>query len=312
MNTTMRSRWAAIGAAIAVTFGAGGIGITHAVTDSGERPIYLPIEPCRLADLRPAPDQVGPRSGPLGAGEQYDLSGWGSVGDCTLPSDTAGLALNVTALGATLPTFLALFPADAADIPNASNLNPVPGQPPTPNAVNVDLDAAGMFSIYNLQGNVNVIIDVVGIYDDHNHDDRYLKQADSIVLMHSTSVIEDHSTGDTVDSVGAGAALKGGYANIGITAPASIGGVQYRLDSIEYCVRAFTGDARITRVNIWREGLEDPNTANDDTTTRSVEGCYTVAGETGDPAFAYDVQWYMGGAGTVRVSGLRSTWVPVT
>jgi hypothetical protein len=178
MNTNgSRSRWAAVGAVLAITLGAGGIGITHATTSSGEKPVFKPIEPCRLADLRPAPFQVGPRPAPLAPNETYTLSGWGAVGECTLPTGTTGLALNVTAVGATKDTFLTFFPA-ASTRPNASNLNPSPGQPPTPNAVNIDIDAAGQFSVYNLDGNVNVIIDVVGVYDDHNHDDRYYTEAE--------------------------------------------------------------------------------------------------------------------------------------
>ena len=167
-SSLIRTRWAAIGAAVAVSLGAGGIGITQATTSTGEMPIYIPIEPCRLADTRPAPDTIGPRATPLGTGETYTLSGWGTVGDCSLPNATTGLSLNATGIGATLPTFVTLYPADST-LPTASHLNLVPGQPPTPNAVNVDLDTTGEFSIYNLQGNVNIIIDVVGYYDDHTH-----------------------------------------------------------------------------------------------------------------------------------------------
>ena len=167
MSTHMsRSRWAAIGAAVAVTLGAGGIGITHATTSSGERPIYIPIEPCRLADNRPA--GIGPDT-------SVTFDGWGTVGDCTLPANTARLALNVTAVGATQQTNLRFYPADAA-VPGTANLNPTPGAPPTPNAVNVDLDAAGKFNVYNKFGTVAVVIDVMGYYDDHNHDDRYLQK----------------------------------------------------------------------------------------------------------------------------------------
>ena len=165
--SVLRTRWAAIGAAVAVSLGAGGIGITQATTSSGEMPIYQPIEPCRLADTRPE-FQVGPRTTPIATDEAYTLTGWGTVGQCTLPGDSTALSLNVTAVDATLPTFLTLFPADSTR-PNASHLNPTPGQPPTPNAVNVDLDASGEFFVYNRFGAVHVIIDVVGYYDDHIH-----------------------------------------------------------------------------------------------------------------------------------------------
>ena len=173
----IRTRWAAVGAAVAITLGAGGIGITHATTSSGEKAIYKPINPCRLADLRPAPNTVGPRTSGLGPDEVYTLDGWGAVGDCTLPTGTTGLALNVTAVGPTAATFLRLWPAGETQ-PTTSNLNPTPGQPPTPNAVNVGLSATGEFSVFNRFGTVAVIIDVVGVYDDHNHDDRYYSKAE--------------------------------------------------------------------------------------------------------------------------------------
>ncbi len=138
--------------------------------------MFVPITPCRLADLRPAPDTVGPRSAALGPAETYTLSGWGTVGNCTLPSGTAALSLNVTALNPSAATYLTLFPADATR-PLTANLNPTPGQPPTPNAVTVDLNSTGQFSIYNLAGDVGVVVDVVGYYDDHDHDDRYYTKA---------------------------------------------------------------------------------------------------------------------------------------
>ena len=42
-----RARWAAIGAAVAVTIGAGGIMSASASIDSGERTVFVPITPCR-------------------------------------------------------------------------------------------------------------------------------------------------------------------------------------------------------------------------------------------------------------------------
>jgi hypothetical protein len=199
----IRTRWAAIGAAIAVTLGGGGLGLAYATTSTGERAIYLPIQPCRLVDTRPSPDTVGPRATPLGAGETFSLAGWGTVGNCVLPTGTAGLALNVTAVGATLPTFLTFWPSSEPR-PLSSNLNPSPGQPPTPNAVNVDLSPAGQFSVFNLAGSVNLIVDVVGIYDDHNHDDRYYTKAqvDSLIAPLHNSVAA-FAGGDQLIDLGA-------------------------------------------------------------------------------------------------------------
>ncbi len=171
-NTSLlRTRWAAIGAAVAVTLGTGGLAVVDATVTSGERTVFVAITPCRLVDTRPA-STVGPKSSPVGPAETHTVTAHGTNGDCTIPANAVALSLNVTALGATTPTFLAIWPAGATR-PDASSLNPSPGQPPTPNAVTTDLSIDGRFSIFNLQGNVDVLVDVNGYYADHNHDDRY-------------------------------------------------------------------------------------------------------------------------------------------
>ncbi len=184
-----RSRWAAIGAAIAVTLGAGGVGISQATTSSGEKPVYIPLDaPCRLADNRPAG---------IGSEASATFDGWGTVGECTLPSGTSGLALNVTAVDATQQTNLRFYPADVP-VPATANLNPTPGAPPIPNAVNVGLDATGKFKVFNKFGNVAIIIDVMGVYDDHNHDDRYYTEAEVDAALLRTAGVEFSRTAGTI------------------------------------------------------------------------------------------------------------------
>ncbi|MEP7114685.1 MAG: hypothetical protein ABI862_15570 [Ilumatobacteraceae bacterium] len=57
-STLTRSRWAGIGAAVAVSLGAGGIGfIAHAANSATSS--FVSITPCRLFDTRPAPANVG-------------------------------------------------------------------------------------------------------------------------------------------------------------------------------------------------------------------------------------------------------------
>ncbi|MEL6893542.1 MAG: hypothetical protein AAFP84_18260 [Actinomycetota bacterium] len=81
--------------------------------------------------------------------------------------------MNVTAIDASEPTFLVVW-ANGAPQPNASNLDPVPGQPPTPNAVTSEVNSLGELAIFNLAGTVDVLADVNGYYLDHDHDDQYL------------------------------------------------------------------------------------------------------------------------------------------
>ena len=177
-----RIRWAAIGAAVAVTLGAGGIGVVRATVTSGERPVFISITPCRLVDTRPAPTTVGTRATPLQPAETATFTVHGTNGNCTIPAGALAIDANVTITAPTSDGFLSVFPADAA-LPNASSLNWSAGQAPTPNAVTVDLSTDGKVNVFNERGTVNVIIDIVGYYEDHNHDDRYL-QLGPIVMSH--------------------------------------------------------------------------------------------------------------------------------
>lgn len=180
-GTTSRARWAAIGAAIAVSLGAGGVAVTNAIVSTGERAVFIPIAPCRLFDLRPAPDLVGPRSAPLGPGETFTQAVRGTNGNCTIPADATAVSMNVTAVGGTAASFLTIWPSDVAPRPLASNLNWVPGSAPTPNKVDVKLAADGSINLFNLTGSVVVLADVVGYYADHNHDDRYFTETETDV-----------------------------------------------------------------------------------------------------------------------------------
>ncbi len=178
--TRLRARWAAIGAAVAVTLGAGTIATVNATQTSGERLTYVPTEPCRLIDTRPEPEfNTGPRNTPLGPADTFTVTARGAQGQCSasqLPADAAALALNITAVAPTQISFLTVWATGTR--PDASSLNPTVGQPPAPNAVTTELSPTGTFNLYNNAGDVHVIVDVVGNFVDHNHDDRYYTKAE--------------------------------------------------------------------------------------------------------------------------------------
>ncbi len=164
---------AAIAAALGVgvslgTLSVGTLGIGHASEPVGAV-TYVPITPCRLLDTRPATDNVGNRNTPIGGGQTHVVAAHGDNGNCKgIPATSAGLALNVTALNATAPTFLTIWPDGAAQ-PFTANLNPTPGEPPTPNAVVTGVSANGRFDIFNLAGAVDVVVDVFGYFTAHQH-----------------------------------------------------------------------------------------------------------------------------------------------
>jgi len=168
-----RSRWAVVGAVAAVVTGAGGLSSsTSAVVESGERTVYVPISPCRLLDTRSGASNVGARSTPIGAGETFATAVRGNNGSCSIPAGAVGIGTNVTIDNPTSASFLSIRPSDAPPA-TASNLNWIANQAPTPNAVTTKLSADGRISIFNNSGTVDVIIDIVGYYEDHNFDDRY-------------------------------------------------------------------------------------------------------------------------------------------
>jgi hypothetical protein len=143
---------------------------------SGDRPVLVPIESCRLADTRPA-FNVGPRTAPLGPAETYSLNTQQAGTECSgdIPATASAIAANVTAPESTGESFITLWAEGS--LPNGSTLNPQAGQLVF-NAATIDLAADNSFLVYNNANNVHVIIDVVGYYENHNHDDRYYTETE--------------------------------------------------------------------------------------------------------------------------------------
>ena len=218
MKDLIRTKWAAVGAAIAVTLGAGGVSLTQAAISSGEKPVYVALDaPCRLVDTRPG-STIGPKNTPIAAGEAnaYEILVTGANGNCTgglaIPADAVAVAANVTAIApvatATGRSYFTVYPGDAA-LPTTSNLNFLNGAPPAPNKVDVGLSATGTIKIYNNEGSAHAAVDVFGYYVDHNHDDRYYTEGevDSAIAAATTAVPQPAAFG-YVDAAGA---LQGGY-----------------------------------------------------------------------------------------------------
>ena len=149
---------------------------------------FVPVTPCRLFDYRPAPDQVGPRSAPLGPAEVFTQQVTGGTGDCSgdleIPTDAVAVAMNVTAVGPTAQTNIRVFPADLTEVPTVSNLNVSAGQAPFPNKVDVKLSPDGAIKLFNQFGSVSLLADVVGYYTDAT-----LKQTVSDIETSSRSSI---------------------------------------------------------------------------------------------------------------------------
>lgn len=160
-RTATAVRSLALGTVLGLIASAGTIALVGA-SDAPMAASFVPITPCRLMDTRPT-STVGPRNTPLGANETYTAQVTGSNGQCTIPAEATAIVINVTGVSPTARTFVTLFPADASK-PNASNLNFVAGQSPTPNLVTVTLSATGAVKLYNSAGTVHLLGDIAGYY----------------------------------------------------------------------------------------------------------------------------------------------------
>lgn len=160
MRTLVRSRWAAIGAAVAVTLGAGGlVGVNAANTSS----TLVPITPTRILDTRSG-DRVGSLD-MAGDSEPYRLKITGA-GDIPTTGVT-GVSLNVTAVDTQANDYggyVTIYPCASTSSakPDVSNLNFVSGQT-LANAVTVPVSGDGYVCLY-VYGTAHLLADANGFY----------------------------------------------------------------------------------------------------------------------------------------------------
>jgi hypothetical protein len=166
-----RSRWAAIGAAVAVTFGAGGLVAVNAAGGVGSTTVLT--DPARVLDSRD-PVNVG-LAGPFASRVSQKLQITGSIPTTTgattvVPAGATGVLLNVTAVVPAAAGFISIRPGDATGLPSTSSLNFTAGQI-VPNAVLVALPTGGAnagkiditYDAFGASGpTTDILIDVVG------------------------------------------------------------------------------------------------------------------------------------------------------
>lgn len=162
----VRVRWAAIGAAVAVTLGAGGlVGAGATSSSSSADATLVPVSPVRILDTRP-----GDRVGDLTDGASITVQVTGevaTVGQGTkqvVPAGASAVVGNLTVVDTQANEyggFATMYPCDATR-PDASNLNFVSGVT-VANSVAVPLSAVGTVCVY-LYGTAHVLLDVSGYY----------------------------------------------------------------------------------------------------------------------------------------------------
>ncbi|MDH4146304.1 MAG: hypothetical protein OEY23_14175 [Acidimicrobiia bacterium] len=130
---------------------------THDLWTAGELGGFVPITPARVLDTRPT-TAMGERET-----RNTPVSSVSSV-----PANAQSIVVNVTLLNASGPTYVTLW--GDGPLPGTSNLN-VALDPERPfdaqkisNVVTTRLDASGNLNVYNHDGTVDVLVDVIGYY----------------------------------------------------------------------------------------------------------------------------------------------------
>jgi hypothetical protein len=126
---------------------------------------YTPLAtPFRIFDTRPK-TCIQCSGGELVAGATRTVSITAYTDPTThenVPPGATAVVINVTAVAGTAASLLAVYPAGTGQ-PTASNLNFAAGTI-TPNLVTVTLGESGAITIYNADGDVNVLADVEGYF----------------------------------------------------------------------------------------------------------------------------------------------------
>ena len=153
-----------VAAGLAAATVTGVVVIQQVSASGGTSSVFVPIQPCRLADTRRAPDNVGVRNTPVGQGEAVTFQVSGVNGKCSIPGTATAIGGNLTAVGPTAGGFLTAYPTGGTR-PLTSNLNFSAGNAPIANAFTVALSAGGALNLFNNAGRVDAIIDINGYYE---------------------------------------------------------------------------------------------------------------------------------------------------
>lgn len=157
-STSTRARWAAIGAAVAVTLGSSGLFVVSAA--SGPASSFVPVDPARILDTRDGTDIGLP--GPFVSAVSQNLRITGDIESTTgvgtfVPVGATAVTLNVTVVFPQADGFLSIRPGNATGPARTSSLNFGAGET-TPNSVTVQLPTTGPNA-----GEIDIVYDALGV-----------------------------------------------------------------------------------------------------------------------------------------------------
>jgi hypothetical protein len=171
---SLRIRWAAIGAAVAVSLGGGVTLFAQAGAAPATSSTFVSVSPVRVLDTR---DAVVLWAGPFVTGVPHDVKVTGAIPTSSgtqtvMPSGATGVVLNVTVVNSTADGYVSVRPADAVGAPQTSNIN-FEARKTVANSITVNLPTsgpdAGTFEVWfdsmGVAGaTADILVDVTGYY----------------------------------------------------------------------------------------------------------------------------------------------------
>jgi hypothetical protein len=213
--------------------------------------LYTTTGPCRLFDTRSSGLCTGaptltPGKIPAAGTLAVKVTGAGGV-----PTNATAVVLNLTAVGATKPTYITAWPGGATQ-PTVSNLN-VNNANPVPNLAIVPVGAGGVVNFFNAGGTVNLIGDVAGYF------------IPSTGARYSTTgpcrVFDSRLGGGNCSGAAAfpaGPIAAGGVLKVKV---AGVGGVPSTATAVVINLTA-VGATKSTYVTAWADGSPQPTVSN--------------------------------------------------
>jgi hypothetical protein len=175
-SSLLRTRWSAMGVAVAITLGAGGLLTASAAEPAGS--VFIPISPTRVLDTRIAAGLPGPLMNSTPA--LLDVTGTipivnpdQTIGSAVVvPDGATSIVANVTGVTPSTIGYVAIRPGDTTGTPSTSSINFTAPGVIVPNSVTVAIPTAGtnaghlnlFFFGITPEANIHLLIDIVGYF----------------------------------------------------------------------------------------------------------------------------------------------------
>jgi hypothetical protein len=214
---------------------------------------YVPLPPARVLDTRD--DVHGDLSLPIGHRQTRTTAVAGRGG---VPADAAAVAINITAVTPTRDSYLTVWPSGATR-PTVSSIN-YAADSIVGNFVIAELGTDGELDLYNHNGQVDVVFDVVG----------YLPAGTAYRPVTPARVL------DTRDDVHGDLAQPVGHRQTRSTTVGGRGGVPTHAGSVAINITAVT-PTRDGYLTVWPHGWTRPTASSINFPAGSVVGNFVIA-----------------------------------